>query len=450
MKLALSALYALVLCASASAAAGDLRFAHRFPLELAGNAPYYTVVLPQSVYAASQRGDLGDLRVLNGASEPVPYTFDVAVSPTQTVRARRVLAWFPLPAASADSSNVPLGVTVAPDGSLHAAVVRSSQPAAARDVLIDLGQSGLRADALWVHLRNADYQGRVSVEQSEDLRTWQQVGDAQLLRLTYGGKLLVQERIGVEGPVDRYLRLRWLDDAPGIESIELETAAQVPGASAGAEVQQWRAAAGVRMGETAGEYLFETDGPYPVDGLMIGLPQRNTVVNATIESRPDAQQPWQRVTSSTLFRLAGKSGEQGSGALAFADNTDQFWRIVVDTRGGGLGSGTPVVQVGWHAAQVTFVARGNAPFTLGVGNAAMLPAAVARDALIVGETATIMNARVGERLAEPTNAGFVARVGGFGCRAALCIVGCAGNCRWGVGRDGGPACARRDRARRRG
>ncbi|WP_342773440.1 DUF3999 family protein [Paraburkholderia dinghuensis] len=79
---------------------------------------------------------------------------------------------------------------------------------------------------------------------------------------------------------------------------------------------------------------------------------------------------------------------------SFDANTDRQWRIVVDTRGGGLGSGTPAVEVGWHPAQLTFVA---------CGNAVMPSAATERDVLVVGATATIMTARVGAMQTDQSN-----------------------------------------------
>jgi hypothetical protein len=85
-------------------------------------------------------------------------------------------------------------------------------------------------------------------------------------------------------------------------------------------------------------------------------------------------------------------------------DTDRHWRVVVDARNGGLGSGVLTVAAGWRPATLTFVARGSAPFTLGVGNASAVSTAVGRDELLMDASSAIATARVGEPLALAPNA----------------------------------------------
>jgi hypothetical protein len=81
-----------------------------------------------------------------------------------------------------------------------------------------------------------------------------------------------------------------------------------------------------------------------------------------------------------------------------APDTDRQWRVVVDTRNGGLGSGTLSVAAGWRPATLTFVARGAAPFTLAVGSAAAVSTAVSRADLLMGASSVAVAARLGEAL----------------------------------------------------
>jgi hypothetical protein len=383
----------LCLWASMSVAADD-HFTQRFALDLNGNAAYYTVNLPQAVYAASLRGDLGDLRVYNGSGEPVPYSLDAPRMPEGPPQ-RHIVPWFPLPANDTPAGNAPLGVSIAADGSLRAAANPQSGGSRGGDV-IDLGPSGQYATSLLIHLANGNYQGRVSVEASDDLRTWRPLTDTQLLKVTSGGNTLTQERIDLEGPRGRYVRLRWVDTAPDIASVEIETRAEALDSSTAP--RQWRAAQNVRPGQMAGDYVFETDGAYPVDRLCLSLPQLNTVARATIYSRGNAQAPWREVADGVLFRLQGKAAEETNPALTLIADTDRQWRIAVDMRNGGLGSGTLDVAVGWRPASLTFIARGAAPFTLAVGNAAFPSAAVTREDLLVGATSAVAAASIGMAL----------------------------------------------------
>ena len=394
---ALLGLSLLTSFAAADATPGAERVARRFSLDLDGSAAYYQLTVPQAVYAASRRDDLGDVRIFNGAGEPVPYSLDAPAAPA-VPPSRAPVHWFPLPPARAENGSAPLGVTVGPDGALRAAVAPPSPTGHGAD-LVDLSHTDGSIDALVVHVDDDSYQGRVSVEASDDLRNWRPLGSTQLLKVGRGNDLLVQERIALDGATPRYLRLDWLDGAPAIASVDVETHPRdARGADTASVPRQWRDAVRIRAGAAPGEYLFDTDGAYPVDRVRIDLPQPNTVARATLQSRADAQAPWRDVSAAVLFRLQGKGGEQRNPPLEFAANTDRAWRIVVDMRNGGLGGGRPAVAIGWHPAALTFVARGTPPFTLGVGDAALVSSAVSRDALLVGMAPEVRPARVGTAL----------------------------------------------------
>jgi hypothetical protein len=384
-----------------TAAVADDHFSQRFALELDSGATYYTVTLPAAVYAASQRGDLGDVRVFNGAGEPVPYSLEAPPEPARTSPTLRPVAWFPLRAAVASGIGAPLGVTIAADGSLRATSAPPSR--AQHDVdLIDTGggkQTETRLDALLVHVRDDNYQGRVSVETSDDLRNWQPAGEAQLLKVNYNGSTLSQERIELDGVSARYLRLRWLDGSPYIASIEAQVQAASTGAGPRAErPRQWREGLVAHAGPKPGEYFFSTGGPYPVERLRLNLPQPNTVAHAVVYSRTGLEGAWREVSSGMLFRLHNGTVEQTNPLFELAPDTDRQWRVVVDTRNGGLGSGTLTVAAGWRPAPLTFVARGAAPFTLAVGSAAAVSSAVSRADLLMGASSVSAAARLGDAL----------------------------------------------------
>ncbi|WP_175654265.1 DUF3999 domain-containing protein [Burkholderia ambifaria] len=437
---ALLGLSLLTSFAAADATPGAERVARRFSLDLDGSAAYYQLTVPQAVYAASRRDDLGDVRIFNGAGEPVPYSLDApaaaAVPPSRTP-----VHWFPLPPSRTDDGRAPLGVSVAPDGSLRAAVTAPARVKHAAD-LVDLSHADGEVDAVLVHVSDGSYQGRVAVEASDDLRSWRSLGSTQLLKVGRGDDVLVQERIALEGTGSRYLRLDWLDGAPAIGSIEIETQPHdARTADAAAVPRQWRDAVHVRAGGAPGEYLFDTDGAYPVDRVRIDLPQPNTVARATLQSRADAQAPWRDVAGAVLFRLQGKGAEQRNPPLAFAPNPDRAWRIVVDMRNGGLGGGQPAVAVGWHPAALTFVARGTPPFALGVGNASLPSSAVSRDALLVGMAPEVRPARVGSVLpataVEPESVADTDATRRYVLWAALVVaVGVLGTIAWRLAKGG--------------
>ncbi|HEX7934715.1 MAG TPA: DUF3999 family protein, partial [Paraburkholderia sp.] len=218
---------------------------------------------------------------------------------------------------------------------------------------------------------------------------------------------LSQNRIELNGAHARYLRLRWLDGSPYVETIDVEVqAAGAPHLPLADTQREWREGIVAQAGPKAGEYFFSTGGPYPVDRLRLNLPQPNTVAPAVVYSRSQLGAVWREVARATLFRLHNGEFEQNNPSLQLMPDSDRQWRVVVDTRNGGLGTGALTVVAGWRPATLTFVARGSAPYTLGVGNAATVSAALSRDALLTGASSVVATARVGEALkgAEHANA----------------------------------------------
>jgi hypothetical protein len=375
-------------------------FARHFALDLEEGAAYYSVTLPAAVYAASQRNDLGDLRVLDGAGESVPYALDAPREPARKPPVLRPARWFPLRTAARGSTGAPLGVTIASDGSLRATAAPPGRAQHDTD-LIDAGHAPRtgRVDALVVRVRDDNYQGRVTVESSEDLRNWQPAGDAQLLKVSYNGGTLSQDRIELDGEHARYLRLHWLDGSPYVESIDIEVQAAGAAEARRADAQRmWREGIVAHAGPKAGEYFFDTGGPYPIDRLRLNLPQPNTVAPVVVYSRAGLGSAWRQVSSATLYRLHNEAVEQSNPPLELASDTDRQWRVVVDTRGGGLGSGALTVAAGWRPATLTFAARGGAPYTLAVGSAAEVSSAVSTEALGMGASSVTATARVGSAL----------------------------------------------------
>lgn len=407
------ALAAAWACAPASAVAAD-EFAQHFALELAEGAAYYGATLSPAVYAASQRHDLGDVRVFNGTGESVPYSLEAPREPARTPPTLHQVRWFPLPPTTAGRSGAPFGVKIGADGSLRATAAPPGRSQHDTD-LIDLGLMSHtnRVSALLVHLRDDNYQGRVTVESSDDLLHWQPAGDAQLLKVSYNGSTLSQDRIELNATRARYLRLHWLDGAPYVDSLDMEVQSAAADPAQRAE-RAWHEGIVARAGPKPGEYFFTTGGAFPIDRLRLNLPQPNTVAPAVVYSRTGLEAPWREVASATLFRLHNGAVEQTNPSLELAPDADRQWRVVVDTRNGGLGSGILTIAAGWRPATLTFVARGAAPFTLAVGNATAVSSAVSRDDLLMGASAVPATARVGDALSVEQAADAQSISGNFG------------------------------------
>ncbi|RMP15630.1 hypothetical protein ALQ28_02906 [Pseudomonas syringae pv. delphinii] len=108
----------------------------------------------------------------------------------------------------------------------------------------------------------------------------------------------------------------------------------------------------------------------PVGRVRVDIAQPNSLAPATLYGRIDAKQPWQPVSSGLLYRLSQNNSDVLQDQLQLSGRIVQQLKLVVDDRGGGLGNEAPQLSVAVPATEVVFLARGNGPFMLAVGNAA--------------------------------------------------------------------------------
>ena len=81
-------------------------------------------------------------------------------------------------------------------------------------------------------------------------------------------------------------------------------------------------------------------------------------------AEPQAYARAQRRLDELVYRLRQSGSEIASPDIqvgASGTTAERWWMIRIDQRGGGLGSGTPVLNVGWVPHQLVFAARGAAP-----------------------------------------------------------------------------------------
>jgi hypothetical protein len=90
------------------------------------------------------------------------------------------------------------------------------------------------------------------------------------------------------------------------------------------------------------------------------------------------------VTRTVLYRLliAGQEWQQQD--VSLSTSPVRTVRLVPDARGGGLGSGVPMLSVGVTAQQLVFLARGADPFTLAIGKDDAKPAGLMPATLMPG------------------------------------------------------------------
>jgi hypothetical protein len=375
-------LYACLLaCAAAAAGAAEPRpeqFAYAVPVQIDGAQALQRLEIPQSAYEGAARADLGDLRVFNGAGEPVPYAFMPRPAPGAEAAAPRPLRYFPLRGASGTAAEaLRIRVQRSADGTVVRVTIADSAPRQSTATLVGylVDATALKQPLAAIELdwRGADdLAGSLRVEGSDDLARWTTLAAAApLVSLRFGGQRLEQKSVELPAARYKYLRLSWpAQQAP----IDLTALRGRPRDVRIEPERRWKTVAAGAAGEP-GEYVFDLGGRLPVDRLRIGLPQPNTLASVQVLARNGDDQPWGPICTGVLYRLQRDGAEIVNPDLAVAGSGWRFWLLRVDQKGGGIGQGEPALEAGWVPQQLVFVARGDPPFQLAYGNAVAQPTA---------------------------------------------------------------------------
>jgi hypothetical protein len=404
-------------------------FAYGLEVVVPGEAAAYRASLPLEVYQKLVRADLGDLRVFNERGEIVPYSLErprseivvqgkPTVLPLFTLRGdeKKALELVRMTIESGPSrAEVQLpGASVQVPATGAAAPVGTAGTGKITSYVID-GRA-LHVPLAAFHLSwpedAPDFAGRLRVERSDDLGQWRLVvSGAPIANLHAGTARLVERRVDLQSARARYWRLSW-DGEPAPFPLTSVTAEP-----ADARVDVERATLvvpGTPVPEHPGEFDFDLGAQLPVDRVNLQLPEQGSIVEVDLFSRATPADEWRPVTRGGIYRLRNTapsaSGERASdltnGALTIAPNSNRYWRVRIDMRSGGLGSGAPQLQVGWLPHDVVFIARGSGPFTVAYGSAVATAAttplnAIPQDAVIYRATLESPHPLGGETRRQP-------------------------------------------------
>ncbi|MBK5441076.1 DUF3999 domain-containing protein [Pseudomonas sp. TH32] len=361
----------LGLCTTCSALAQETPadFTTRVPLTVSGEGPWYRLELPLAVQLSARQADLSDVRVFNAAGEPQAYALARQSAQSTESRSLSNVKWFPLYAAADSAEAVPsVRVQSTSTGTL-VQVQPPSQLEAGEEVLRGwlLDASGIKAPLQQLILdwtSERDGFQRFSIEASDDLQHWRSWGEGQVARLSFADERVEQHEVSLPGQSARYLRLLWKGQAaPALTSAQLES---VSAHSLPLPLVWSQPLSGTRL--KAGEYSWQLPNALNVERLRIDLSQPNSLAPVTLSGRRESNQAWQPLSSGLLYRLTQNGQDVLQNELQLPGQAVAQLKLDVDERGGGLGVEAPTLSFAVRATQLVFLARGEPPFTLALGN----------------------------------------------------------------------------------
>lgn len=376
------AMAALSLCAGVAQAAdasSPAAYAIRIPVALAADAPLQRVALPAEVLVRLQSPGYADLRLFNGAGQPVPMALaGVAAAPAP--EASVVLPAYPILGSATTAGSAPLeGLSLRIEERQGQRVVQIDTPGTAgaqvvRGALLDA--RGLQQPVARMAL-DADLPAgqpvTFQVQASQDLKTWRPLDETVLYRADAATTPAAPGRLGAE-QIDlhrtslqgHYLRVTWGDAAVTLRGATLVTTHSA--------VARERVSARLAMPPLAQprELVLALPFATPVAALTVTPPGSNVLIPVRVLGRNHREQPWSPLASAVVYKMATGGKEQASGPIELGGASVREVKIEADAKTPGFAA-APEVALQFEPVQLVFLASGQGPFTLAAG----LPGATA-------------------------------------------------------------------------
>ena len=380
---------ALSLCTGVAQAAADANspaaYAIRVPVTLAADAPLQRVMLPAEVLVRLQSPGYADVRLFNGAGQPVPMALAgvaAASAPEELV----TLPAYPILGAASTGTAGLEGLSlrieerqgqrvVQIDTAATTTTAGPATPQAVRGALLDARnvQLPVARMALDVDLP-AGQPVTFRVQASKDLKHWQPLAETVLYRADAAAAPTAPGRLGNE-QIDlqradlkgHYLRVTWGDAAVTLRGATLTTSTKT-----GARERVSASMAMPPLGNNPRELVFALPFATPVAALAITPPGSNVLIPVRVLGRNHREQPWSPLASAVVYKMATGGKEQASGPVELGGASVREIKIEADPKTPGFAA-APALALQFEPAQLVFLASGQGPFTLAAG----LPGATA-------------------------------------------------------------------------
>ena len=362
-----------VLLASAPAMAAS------FKLDVKDSKPFYQTSVPLEIYKQTHSSNLQDLTISNAAGEQVPYAlmpYEELHLDTTKRKETIPLQFSPVKiSALQNPANLRLELEKSAVATTINVTANDVKPSASTVFLIDLGTKYPPINELLIDWQDGENTlHHMQVLSSVDLKNWANAGDATLLNTTSASSI-TQHAIKLDNNWNslnnaRYLQIRPanVNDTGTITITKIQArydTIQTVEAAALWQAPQFIA----REGDDKTGLInidFESFGHFPASRLKVWLPQANTITNSTIFVRNATNQPWKQVAYRALRRHTESEPFSSISNMPAIDA--RYWRLQFNQAQGGIGTESPALYLGWLAPTIVWNARGQAPFTLAVGD----------------------------------------------------------------------------------
>ena len=351
-------------------------FAYGLPINVDGRGAVYSITLPKEVYTNCTRSDLADIRVFNAHGDIIPHTIRRPKIATEKLTVNESVPFFPL----VDKEKIPAGddlslmITRNTDGTIikvDSSKRKTTSGTKVNAYLLDMSKIKLFLVNLEFTWRNSGdhFITTVDMKHSNDLANWINLTRKNTLaELEFSGNTIRRTMIQLPRNPRKYIHFSW--DA-GQQNVEITHIKAVSRPLATMIKREWTDLNPKKSAKDDVIILdFESHAHLPVDALKIKFHDANSILHATILSRDNKEGHWVVRWQAIFYRLKMEAVELNNDMITFPQTSDRFWRLKVLQDGSGIedSRSLPVLQLGWRAHELLFIARGSAPYMLAFGS----------------------------------------------------------------------------------
>lgn len=350
-------------------------YASGMTIDTSMERPVVEIVLPDPVYQSITRTDLADMHVFNRDGNAVVHAVcaaDVALAP---LIGRALLGVFEVTAPSMPSSTgTSVDVRTAQGTQVEINEPSTTDGATAIAAYV-IDTRSIKEDIRAIEFEWSSTDGaseaRVQIQSSEDLDTWQTVVVSSTLLQVKAGDETALRRQKIPLPQRRYIYLR-VQRVDGGTALRIDSASAEVVAPAAIIDPVWFNASAI-ANAPARTLLFASPRLAPVTHARLALPQANTSVRVSLQSRDDDKQAWRTQWSGEVYDIMANGERRVSLPAEFQSTYDRQWRVM-PTGSGDPFYGNATLELGYRPAKLRFLAQGSGPFTLAYGSRRAAPA----------------------------------------------------------------------------
>lgn len=369
----------------------------------AGQQSLRQIELPYEVLQKIQRQDYADMRIFNSQNQSIPYKITIKSPQSRQHDSEHQLEFFTLPKNPHQSNRLQIEIDKFNHWlSFSAAKTLTSKLSY---IIIKNPYSDKNLHKLKLHWTMTEhaFSLKVKLEQSDDLEHWQTIKNkTTLYDLKHESAALIKDKIVLPNKsMANYFRLSFIDKNHFLHSITNITGSYHQSQNA---QENWKTVP-LTQGDSAHEWLFNTESVAPIIKIAFEIPQTGLVYQGNLYSKHQSpvakqtsskrtklkkelkkilhspnknntalQNTWRYQQAFTQYRLITQLEEIKSEALSIPAYKDRHWRILLKQPLSLLPEQVPKINIAWAPVFITFLAQGNEPYQLVFGNTKANPA----------------------------------------------------------------------------